>query len=100
MHAPALTFRFLCDAHDETASSQDYRPPDGPPPSRTQDDTLMSVDPNPGSQRQRCLIPNCPYSAFFNVAEEEQTEYCGQGHELCVLSHPFVAPRRQLIWRF
>ena len=43
----------------------------------------MSVDTS-GSQ-QRCIIPGCQYPAYYNVAEQEQMEYCGHGHELCVI---------------
>ncbi|KAH9992195.1 hypothetical protein BJV74DRAFT_401621 [Russula compacta] len=28
-----------------------------------------------------CRIPGCRYKAYYNYAEQEQTEYCGQGHE-------------------
>src|SRR5712672_550978 len=33
---------------------------------------------------KNCIIPGCPYPAYHNYADQEQTEYCGQGHELCV----------------
>lgn len=69
------------DAHGDLAS-QPYEPPVNlnPPapqvPSSTPDVSPHTV-PN-------CRIPNCQYKAYYNYAEQEQTEYCGQGHELCV----------------
>ena len=31
---------------------------------------------------QYCRIPGCRNKAYYNYAEQEQTEYCGHGHEL------------------
>ena len=73
----------------QTASSQHYDP--NSPPVPPLEDTRMSVDTGsgslgPGSQsQQRCIIPGCQYLAYYNVAEDEQMEYCGHVHELCVL---------------
>ena len=66
----------------QTASSQHYDP--NSPPAPPLEDSRMSVDKGSGSQ-QRCIIPGCQYPAYYNVAEEEQMEYCGHGHELCVI---------------
>jgi hypothetical protein len=38
----------------------------------------------PDARFQKCRIPECPYNAFFDVSAQEQTEYCGQRHELWV----------------
>ena len=41
--------------------------------------------PNPiaaDASPQRCRIPDCTYNAYYDVSEQEQTEYCGQGHQL------------------
>ncbi|KAI0298056.1 hypothetical protein B0F90DRAFT_839633 [Multifurca ochricompacta] len=41
---------------------------------------------------QKCIIPDCPYKAYYNYAEQEQTEYCGQGHELHAIDTGLVKP--------
>jgi hypothetical protein len=63
-----------------TADSQHYDP--NSPPAQPLEDSHMSVDAS--ESQQRCIIPGCQYPAYYNVAEEEQMEYCGHGHELCV----------------
>jgi len=61
------------------------------PPAPPLEDTQMSVDPISGSQR-KCIIPDCHYPAYYNVAEEELMEYCGHGHELQAIETGFVKP--------
>jgi hypothetical protein len=51
-----------------TITPQGRRPTNGPP------------DASP----KKCRIPDCTYNAYYDVSEQEQTEYCGQGHELWV----------------
>ncbi|KAI9511944.1 hypothetical protein F5148DRAFT_1167740 [Russula earlei] len=51
--------------HDPTPPVQSHRAPNSTPD---------------GSQN--CMIPGCPLKAYYNYADREQTEYCGQGHEL------------------
>ncbi|KAH8983967.1 hypothetical protein EDB86DRAFT_167047 [Lactarius hatsudake] len=63
------------------ASSQHYDPPS--PQEQARKSARVSVDAGPETQ-QRCIIPHCQYAAYYNVAEQEQMEYCGHGHELCV----------------
>ena len=69
-------------AHDNAiAPSQHYDP--NSPPTLPLEEAPMSVDTS--ESQQRCIIPGCQYPAYYNVAEQEQMEYCGHGHELCVL---------------
>jgi hypothetical protein len=70
------------------SDSQHYDP--NSPPAQPLEDSHMSVDAS-GSQ-QRCIIPGCQYPAYYNVAEEEQMEYCGHGHELQAIETGFVKP--------
>ncbi|KAI0260461.1 hypothetical protein BC834DRAFT_900807 [Gloeopeniophorella convolvens] len=42
--------------------------------------------------KQSCAIPDCPYKAYYNVSEQEQMEYCGQGHELQAIRTGFAKP--------
>ncbi|KAH9029302.1 hypothetical protein EDB83DRAFT_2421664 [Lactarius deliciosus] len=63
------------------SSSQHYDPPS--PQEQARKNARGSVDAGPETQ-QRCIIPRCQYAAYYNVAEQEQMEYCGHGHELCV----------------
>jgi len=60
------------------------------PPTPTREDTRMSVDPSPG--QPRCIIPGCRYPAYFNVAEQEQKEYCGHGHEIEAIETGIAKP--------
>jgi len=61
---------------------QPYNPP--VPPSHT---NIQDVSSGPS---QNCIIPGCPYKAYYNYTEQEQTEYCGQGHELQAISTGLV----------
>jgi hypothetical protein len=36
----------------------------------------------PDAGPKRCRIPDCTYNAYYDFSEQEQTEYCGQGHQL------------------
>jgi hypothetical protein len=38
----------------------------------------------PDASPNKCRIPDCTYNAYYDFSEQEQTEYCGQGHELWV----------------
>jgi len=40
---------------------------------------------------QKCRIPDCTLFAYYDVSEQEQTEYCGQGHELQAVATGLVA---------
>lgn len=40
----------------------------------------------PDASPIKCRIPDCTYNAYYDDAEKEQTEYCGQGHELQAVS--------------
>jgi len=40
---------------------------------------------------KKCRIPDCTYNAHYDISEQEQTEYCGQGHELQALATGLVA---------
>jgi len=40
---------------------------------------------------KRCRIPDCSLYAYYDVSEQEQTEYCGQGHELQAVATGLVA---------
>jgi len=62
-----------------------------PPQTQAQEDTRMSIDTSSGSQ-PRCIIPGCKYPAYFNVAEQEQKEYCGHGHEIEAIEIGFAKP--------
>jgi len=53
-------------------------PPSPPPPIATPDG------------QKRCIIPGCPYPAYYNYTDQEQTEYCGKGHELHAISTGLV----------
>ncbi|KAH9957147.1 hypothetical protein BC827DRAFT_723071 [Russula dissimulans] len=44
----------------------------------------------PVDGQKNCIIPGCPYPAYYNFADQEQTEYCGQGHELEAISTGLV----------
>jgi len=57
-------------------SSQRRNPPSPWP--RPQND----VDGGGTSQKKNCIIPDCPYPAYYNYVDQEPTEYCGQRHEL------------------
>jgi len=65
-------------------SSQRHNPP---PPNGAHDD-----DTGPGISQKNCKIPGCPYPAYFNHADQEQTEYCGQAHELKAIATGLVDP--------
>lgn len=47
--------------------------------------------PTNDARPKKCRIPDCTYNAYYDVSEEEQTEYCGQGHELQAISTGLVA---------
>jgi hypothetical protein len=97
--------RSLASDHQQWALAGDGRsgrhfpPPSGGPPiynnnslngrrkSCTRFCTLQTglTDPNPiatDAGSKRCRIPDCTYNAYYDVSEQEQTEYCGQGHQL------------------
>lgn len=42
---------------------------------------LASNNP-PDAGPKKCRIPDCTYNAYYDFSEQEQTEYCGQGHQL------------------
>lgn len=71
------------------SSSQHYDPPS--PQAQAQKSARVSVDAGPETQ-QRCIIPGCQYAAYYNVAEQEQMEYCGHGHELQAIETGFAKP--------
>lgn len=51
------------------------------------------VDAGPGTlagTQQKCIIPGCQYETYYNVAEQEQMEYCGHGHEIQAMETGFV----------
>jgi len=45
----------------------------------------------PDASPKKCRIPDCTYNAYYDVSEQELTEYCGQGHELQAISTGLVA---------
>jgi len=45
----------------------------------------------PDASHKKCRIPDCAYNAYYDFSEQEQTEYCGQGHELQAVSTGLVA---------
>jgi len=45
----------------------------------------------PDATRKKCRIPDCTYPAYYDFAEQEQSEYCGQYHQLQALSSGLVA---------
>jgi hypothetical protein len=59
---------------DGNLASHSYNPP--PPPPND------APDFSPRATTQYCRIPGCGNKAYYDFAEQEQTEYCGQGHEL------------------
>jgi len=73
----------------QEASSQRYDPPS--PQIQAQEGTRMAIDPSPGLQ-PRCILRGCKYPAYFNVAEQEQKEYCGHGHEIEAIETGFAKP--------
>ncbi|KAH9053807.1 hypothetical protein EDB87DRAFT_1649574 [Lactarius vividus] len=79
---PSPTQPSLARQHRLAASSQHYDPP-SPPQARE--------GASPGTQ-PRCIIPGCQYAAYYNVAEQEQMEYCGHGHELQAIETGFAKP--------
>lgn len=46
-------------------------------------DTIdVATNSPPDATRKKCLIPDCTYNAYYDVSEQEQSEYCGHGHQL------------------
>ncbi|KAI0268476.1 hypothetical protein BGY98DRAFT_1190614 [Russula aff. rugulosa BPL654] len=70
-------------------SGRHFPPPSGGPP------IYNNISSNGGRQTdagpKRCRIPDCTYNAYYDVSEQEQTEYCGQGHQLQAVSTGLVA---------
>jgi len=66
-------------------TSYAYNPPPPPPPPLTEEREF-----SPRTATQYCRIPDCRNKAFYDFAEQEQTEYCGQGHELQAISTGLV----------
>ena len=77
----------LRSAEHPFASDHQWVPPgDGrnaanfPPPSQPPIHNNIPHD----ASTKKCRIPDCTYNAYYDVFEQEQTEYCGKGHELWV----------------
>jgi len=45
----------------------------------------------PSTSPPKCRIPDCTYNAYYDVAQQEQTEYCGDGHKLQAVLTGLVA---------
>jgi len=74
-HAPQNDFNLDLKPH---------RPPHHDPIPST-----VPLDSSPQSN-QYCRIPGCRNRAYYNFAEQEQTEYCGHGHELQAITTGLV----------
>jgi len=42
------------------------------------------------NSQKNCIIPGCPYPVYYNYADQEQTEYCDQDHELDAVTTGFM----------
>jgi len=67
-------------------SYQRRNPPSPPSPSPPPPNVAYGGD----TSQKNCIIPDCPYPAYYNYADQEQTEYCGQGHELHAIATGLV----------
>lgn len=75
LHAPQVPLRANDSGHPYISTAI-------PPSTVPLDSSLRS--------NQYCRIPGCRNKAYYNYAEQEQTEYCGHGHELQAITTGLV----------